>query len=267
MEKIINLHHEIMFYLIILSVLVFWFLVKVNFFFINTSNIRIKEPSKVINNTTLEIVWTIIPCILLILIAIPSLSLIYSFQPVFLETDFVIITGEKKTLLKNAFKGSMYRHVPTSGLPKNFKILNLTESTSLPESFISNKGLKIIKHGFFGHFSVANGYVIESVGKNVYKPWIIVNLNTTNPPSTNIGLKQTCERVYENENSFQCENSFIISLDDFEFSELESSRHISRTADAFFLSHLNYTEKKNWVGILRNFQFNHNALLIERNND
>ena len=81
MERIINLHHEIMFYLIILSVLVFWFLVRINFFFINTSNIRIKEPSKVTHNTTLEIVWTIIPCILLLLIAIPSLTLIYSFQP------------------------------------------------------------------------------------------------------------------------------------------------------------------------------------------
>ena len=43
MERIINLHHDIMYYLIILSVVVFWFLVKINFFF---ENKNIKESSK-----------------------------------------------------------------------------------------------------------------------------------------------------------------------------------------------------------------------------
>ena len=79
MERIINLHHDIMFYLIILSVVVFWFLVDINFFFKNKNT---KEPFKTKHNAVLDVIWTIFPCILLLIIAIPSLTLIYSFQPI-----------------------------------------------------------------------------------------------------------------------------------------------------------------------------------------
>ena len=84
MENLINLHHDIFFFLIILSVCVFWFLFRINYWFLlkKTSNKLIKKnPSTITHNTFLEIIWTIIPCILLIFIAIPSLTLIYSFQP------------------------------------------------------------------------------------------------------------------------------------------------------------------------------------------
>jgi len=81
MERIIDLHHEIFFYLIILSVFVLWFLIRINFLFKNEITIVPVRPSRITHNTTLEIIWTIIPCILLLLIAIPSLVLIYSFQP------------------------------------------------------------------------------------------------------------------------------------------------------------------------------------------
>ena len=81
MERIIDFHHEIFFYLIILSVLVFWFLFRINFLFKNTSLFKFQPINNITHNTNLEIFWTIIPCILLLLIAIPSISLIYSYQP------------------------------------------------------------------------------------------------------------------------------------------------------------------------------------------
>jgi heme/copper-type cytochrome/quinol oxidase subunit 2 len=81
MERIIDLHHDIFFYLIILSVFVLWFLIRINFLFKSEVSIKPVKASKITHNTILEIVWTIIPCILLLIIAIPSLSLIYSFQP------------------------------------------------------------------------------------------------------------------------------------------------------------------------------------------
>ena len=81
MERIIDLHHEIFFYLIILSVLVLWFLVRINFLFKSEVEIQPIKASKITHNTHLEIIWTILPCILLLIIAIPSLTLIYSFQP------------------------------------------------------------------------------------------------------------------------------------------------------------------------------------------
>ena len=81
MEAIVDLHHEICTYLIVLSVLVFWFLVRINFFFKKKKNFLPKRVPKITHNTHLEIIWTVLPCILLLTIAIPSLLLIYSFQP------------------------------------------------------------------------------------------------------------------------------------------------------------------------------------------
>jgi len=89
MDKVIELHHEIFFYLIILSFLIFWLLVRINFFLFkhnrytwvflygNSEDDLLKNTQ----NTKLEIVWTIFPCLLLILIAIPSLTLIFSYEP------------------------------------------------------------------------------------------------------------------------------------------------------------------------------------------
>jgi len=53
MERIINLHHDIMYYLIILSVVVFWFLVNINFFFENKNT---KEPFKTKHNSVLDVI-------------------------------------------------------------------------------------------------------------------------------------------------------------------------------------------------------------------
>jgi heme/copper-type cytochrome/quinol oxidase subunit 2 len=100
MERIIDLHHEIFFYLIILSVLVFWFLVRIHWLFIRTNEEELikslhRKPSKITHNTTLEIVWTVIPCILLLLIAIPSLTLIYSFRPDYKSSLIFKIIGNQ----------------------------------------------------------------------------------------------------------------------------------------------------------------------------
>ena len=88
MERIIELHHEIFFYLIILFFIVFWLLVRVNYLFKHNRYSWIflhgveGELLKETQNTKLEIIWTVIPCILLSLIAFPSLILIFSYQPI-----------------------------------------------------------------------------------------------------------------------------------------------------------------------------------------
>lgn len=88
MERIIELHHEIFFYLIILSFLVFWLLFRINYLckhnrytwvFLYGSESNLLDNTQ---NTKLEIIWTIIPCLLLSLIAFPSLTLIFSYQPI-----------------------------------------------------------------------------------------------------------------------------------------------------------------------------------------
>ena len=76
MEKIIDLHHDIQFFLILIVIAVLWMLIRIVWLFneTNTKTIRFAFD----HHTQLELIWTIIPTIILILIAIPSFALLYA---------------------------------------------------------------------------------------------------------------------------------------------------------------------------------------------
>jgi len=79
MNSLIDLHHDIMFFLILIIVFVGYFIINiVNEFTI--SQIDCLLPSSVAHNTTLEIIWTTIPSLILFIIAIPSFSLLYLME-------------------------------------------------------------------------------------------------------------------------------------------------------------------------------------------
>jgi len=77
MEGIINLHHDIVFVEIIIGVGVTWMLVRTCMIFQGNTT-----PSSVTHGETLEIVWTIIPSIILMVIGVPSFTLLYSMDEV-----------------------------------------------------------------------------------------------------------------------------------------------------------------------------------------
>lgn len=77
MEGIINLHHDLMFFLLIIAVFVLWVLLRTVYLFDRS---RGHEPSKVVHGTVLEIVWTIVPSFILLAVAIPSFALLYAID-------------------------------------------------------------------------------------------------------------------------------------------------------------------------------------------
>jgi len=103
MEGILNLHHEIMFFMVAILIFVGWLLFRTVYFF-NVSNNNtwffslqnldkdLKEavenksvymdqyPSDIQHNSFLEIIWTIIPCIVLLIISVPSFCLLYAID-------------------------------------------------------------------------------------------------------------------------------------------------------------------------------------------
>ena len=79
MEGIINFHHDIMFILIVTVVFVLWLLLRSIYFFNHKNN---PTPKKFVHGTALEIIWTCTPALILITIAIPSFSLLYSMDEV-----------------------------------------------------------------------------------------------------------------------------------------------------------------------------------------
>jgi len=79
MEGLINFHHDLTYVLLIVCTMVMWLLTRCIFFFERSKN---PKPAKFIHGTTIEIIWTTTPAIILIFIAIPSFALLYSMDEI-----------------------------------------------------------------------------------------------------------------------------------------------------------------------------------------
>jgi len=79
MEGIVNFHHDLFFFLTAICVFVFYMLGR-SIVLYNSETL--KQPLIVVHAPILEIVWTLIPAIILIFVAIPSFSLLYSMDEI-----------------------------------------------------------------------------------------------------------------------------------------------------------------------------------------
>lgn len=81
MEGIINLHHDLMFFITFIFFFVLIVMARTLMYFHN------KAPaaglaSNVVHGTVLEIVWTVLPSVILIIVALPSFALLYSIDEI-----------------------------------------------------------------------------------------------------------------------------------------------------------------------------------------
>jgi heme/copper-type cytochrome/quinol oxidase subunit 2 len=116
MEGIFDFHNDVFIFLIIISSLVGWLLIRIIFIYRNFSSIT-KIPTFVVKpkhiilfnsnfsnlviirkhtyNQLLEIIWTIIPSFILILIAYPSFSLLYCINELLTSELTIKIIGNQ----------------------------------------------------------------------------------------------------------------------------------------------------------------------------
>jgi len=87
MQSIVNLHAHIMFYLVSITFFVFTLLFFISYEFgyktykpYSEHRVYQLQAAKVVHCTWLEVVWTMIPIVILVIIAIPSFALIYSME-------------------------------------------------------------------------------------------------------------------------------------------------------------------------------------------
>jgi len=79
MEGIINFHHDLFFFLTAILFFVFYLFIRCLVLFNSKQN---STPIVVTHEPTLEIIWTLIPAIILVFVAIPSFSLLYSMDEI-----------------------------------------------------------------------------------------------------------------------------------------------------------------------------------------
>jgi len=77
MAGIIDLHHDIFFFILFILFFVMWMLFRTVYHFYHT---RSPKAAKIIHGTTLEVAWTITPSFILMAIAVPSFALLYTMD-------------------------------------------------------------------------------------------------------------------------------------------------------------------------------------------
>jgi len=91
-EGIIDFHHDLIFLLLLISGIVFYALFEI--ILVNRTNFN-EIPSKTIEHQLLEIIWTVIPIFILMLIALPSYALLYSLEELKNPVSTVKICGHQ----------------------------------------------------------------------------------------------------------------------------------------------------------------------------
>lgn len=153
MEGIVDLHHDIMFFIVWIVVAVIWIMFDIikgtklrsiwslmSFDDHNNNRSAVLEegnsvsflPTKTQHNTFVEIVWTLLPCAVLLLIAIPSFSLLYAIE------DFTTIESSIK-IIGNQWYWTY--EFPGNGFEKAF------DSVMVPETDLqhTNNGLRLLE--------------------------------------------------------------------------------------------------------------------------
>ena len=86
MEGITNLHHDLMFFITFILFFVLVILIRTLFYFKQKSlligNNSYTLSRSIVHGTTIEIIWTVIPSLILIVVALPSFALLYSIDEV-----------------------------------------------------------------------------------------------------------------------------------------------------------------------------------------
>jgi cytochrome c oxidase subunit 2 len=77
---IIHFHNHLIYFLVVIGTLVFWLLYRAVVLFRTNDQNQNSPASKFTHSTVLEVVWTITPGILLLLIAGPSFTLLYAIN-------------------------------------------------------------------------------------------------------------------------------------------------------------------------------------------
>lgn len=76
-QGIMDLHHDLMFFLVFIFTFVSWLLSRTLYHFRASHN---PLPEKIIHGTVIEVIWTVTPSLILVLIAVPSFALLYSLD-------------------------------------------------------------------------------------------------------------------------------------------------------------------------------------------
>jgi cytochrome c oxidase subunit 2 len=130
MEGIINFHNHIMFFLTAIGVMVFWLLARC--LVIYNAETNTDKIDNFTHATTVEIVWTIVPAIILMIIAVPSFALLYSMDEMLDPAVTLKVVGHQWYW---SYEYSDYNHLTEENEGINFDSYMIAEDDLQPGLF------------------------------------------------------------------------------------------------------------------------------------
>ena len=121
MEGIINFHNHIMFFLTVIGIAVMWLLGRCITLYDEDVNLEVDNFT---HSTTLEIVWTIVPALILMVIAVPSFALLYSMDEMIDPAITLKVVGHQWYW---SYEYSDYNHTTEDGEGINFDSYMIAE--------------------------------------------------------------------------------------------------------------------------------------------
>jgi len=95
MEGIINLHHDLMFFITFIFFFVLILMIRTLYNFSFDAN-RLNDESRfVVHGTFIEIIWTVIPSLILVVVALPSFALLYSIDEIIDPSITIKVIGHQ----------------------------------------------------------------------------------------------------------------------------------------------------------------------------
>ena len=132
MEGIINLHHDLMFFITFIFFFVFVVMARTLTFFKENSTYSGVGKS-VVHGTTIEIIWTVIPSVILIIVALPSFALLYSIDEIIDPSLTIKVVGHQ-----------WYWSYEYSDFESQLGVLNF-DSYMVPEDELNDGELRLLE--------------------------------------------------------------------------------------------------------------------------
>lgn len=166
MDKIIDLHNDIMVFLVFILIFISWMLGRIIYLFRsqNKNTIRFRFQ----HNSRLEQIWTIIPALLLLLIATPSFSLLYSLDEssMFTPKMTLHVIGNQWYWTYN------YPEIITSIKGSNVETLQF-DSYMLTEENLPKGGFRLLEVDNMVYLPVQTNIRVLVTSRDVLHSWAI----------------------------------------------------------------------------------------------
>ena len=140
MEGIVNFNHTLSFVIIFIITFVSWLILNTIYFYLESVN---TVPTKFTHSNELEIVWTSIPAIILLFLATPSFSLLYSMDEISDITDYIQdeAGSSADVIWGHAYDETLGNNISVTLIATGFK---MTPDTGLPAKAPEKKKMHLM---------------------------------------------------------------------------------------------------------------------------